>query len=359
MQIIFSDKKFICPSFIIQCFKLSEVEDAFAELEKALKRGFFLAGFLSYEAGQAFEKTLAHNKTYQFPLLCFGAYYQPSKTAFFPASSRPKISQFKINLTKTEYLAAINQIKNHLVAGNTYQVNYSFKHKFKLIGDPFALYQISRKKQTTAYSAFIQTKDFLVLSLSPELFFKKQSAKITVKPMKGTMALGKGNANKLKNDAKSQAENVMIVDLLRNDLSRIAKVGSVKTVRLFEVERLKTLYQMTSTIEAQIPKDIKLFELFRNLFPSGSVTGAPKIRTMEIIRDLEKEERKIYCGAIGFITPKKNMIFNVAIRTLLLTPCPWPAGTYHGEMGVGSGIVYDSNPEEEFAECLLKAKFLV
>jgi para-aminobenzoate synthetase/4-amino-4-deoxychorismate lyase len=169
--------------------------------------------------------------------------------------------------------------------------------------------------------------------------------------MKGTIPPGKGHADLLGHDPKNRSENVMIVDLLRNDLGRIAKTGTVKTTKLFEVEKYETLYQMTSTIEAEIPSNINLYDLFKNIFPSGSVTGAPKIRTMQIIRELEKEERNIYCGSIGHITPKKDMLFNVAIRTILLEG-------EKGELGIGSGIVYDSEPEKEFEECLLKSNFV-
>ena len=345
--------RFEDPSFIIRCHRLSELKNAFDRMEKALAKGFYLAGFLSYEAGYAFEDIFHNRKTYDFPLLCFGAYTSPLDPLSIPLRGEESegLTDVSLNISGQDYLKSIKRIKHHLTAGDTYQVNYTFKQKFNYYGKPFSLYQELIKRQATSYSAFIETDDFSILSLSPELFFRKNKDKIKVKPMKGTIPPGKGNPARLRSDSKNLSENIMIVDLLRNDLGRIAQAGTVKPGKIFEVEKYETLYQMTSTVEAKIPKDIELYELFRNLYPSGSVTGAPKIRTMQIIQELEKEERKIYTGSIGFITPGKDMVFNVAIRTLLLD-------ADKGEMGIGSGIVYDSDPAKEFDECLLKANFL-
>jgi para-aminobenzoate synthetase/4-amino-4-deoxychorismate lyase len=205
------------------------------------------------------------------------------------------------------------------------------------------------------YPAYIETQDFNILSLSPELFIKKDSTHIVTKPMKGTWPRGPGafldliSPLCLKYDLKNRAENVMIADLLRNDLGRLCL--NIKAPRLFEVARYKTLCQMTSTVTAKIDRDISIYKLFSSLFPSGSVTGTPKIRAMEIINQLEKEERKIYTGAIGYISPAKDMFFNIPIRTLLIQGnC--------GQMGIGGGIVWDSTPAGEWSEGLLKAKFL-
>jgi para-aminobenzoate synthetase/4-amino-4-deoxychorismate lyase len=365
MRFLFDQDYFENPAEIISCRKLSEVKNCFGAMEKALAGGNYLAGFLSYEAGYAFEECFRDHKTYAFPLVCFGVYSRPASFSTHPPSPslrKRRGENFKLTQNNSpslrkrggqgvSYQSALRKIKRHLAAGETYQVNYTFKQKFAFRGDPFQLYLNLKKRQPTPYSAFIETDAFSILSLTPELFFRKRGEKILVKPMKGTIGLGKGAAKHLRNDPKNQAENLMIVDLLRNDLGRIARTGSVKTVSLFNIEKHPTLYQMTSTIEAKIPKKIELYALFKSVFPSGSVTGAPKIRTMQIIRELEKGERKIYCGSIGFITPQRDMLFNVAIRTLLLTSC-------RGEMGVGSGIVYDSDPEKEFEECLLKAEFL-
>ncbi|MDD5593639.1 MAG: chorismate-binding protein, partial [Candidatus Margulisbacteria bacterium] len=358
MRILLKKYLFDSPAFIIECHKLSEVERAFARMERAVKDGYYLAGFFSYEAGYAFEEVFHDNKIYDFPLVCFGAYRKPTSPAHANRPPSPfKMERGKQQGARKDYLKAIRKIKRLIAAGETYQINYTFRQRFGFAGEPFALYQRLKASQPTAYSAFIESKDFSILSLSPELFFRKTGGRIAVKPMKGTIGPGRDNAGKLKNDKKNRAENIMIVDLLRNDLGRIAKTGSVRTKKLFEVEKLKTLYQMTSTVEARVAPDIELFELFRNIYPSGSVTGAPKIRAMQIIRELEKEERKIYTGSIGFITPQKDMVFNVAIRTLLLHPYPsssLPVPLFRCELGLGSGIIFDSEPEAEFEECRLK-----
>lgn len=365
LRAIFGTCQFEKPAFIISCHKLCEVEKAFSQMEKALARGFYLAGFLSYEGGYAFEKVFQNNRNYGFPLVYFGAFDKdtspPNPLSIIDgegAEGKSFVLEKAGVRIKKEYLSSIKAIKSHLVAGDTYQVNYTFKQKIKFQGDSFLLYQTLKKRQPTPYSAFIETKDFSILSLSPELFFKKQKDTIMVKPMKGTIEPGKRNARRLKDDPKNRSENLMIVDLLRNDLGRIAKPGTVKTTRLFEVEEHPTLYQMTSTVEAKIAREIDMHTLFKNIFPSGSVTGAPKIRTMQIIQELEKEERNIYTGSIGYITPQRDMFFNVAIRTLLLSPFHDSRFTFHGELGIGSGITYDSDPQKEYEECLLKAKFL-
>jgi para-aminobenzoate synthetase / 4-amino-4-deoxychorismate lyase len=365
MRILFANYLFERPAFIIKCYKLDEVKKAFVRLERALKQGYYLAGFLSYEAGYAFEELFHNDKTYDFPLVCFGAYSSPLS----PPSADSFPSPLKMERgvesasggrdgVRRDYLTAIRKIKRLIAAGETYQVNYTFRHKFQFTGQPRALYQRLKLNQPTDYSALVEAKDFSILSLSPELFFKKCGEEIIVKPMKGTITPGRDNDQLLKNDEKNRSENIMIVDLLRNDLGRIAATGSVKASKLYEVEKHQTLYQMTSTIEAKIVRNIELFELFSNIFPSGSVTGAPKVRAMQIIRELEWEERKIYTGSLGFITPDKDMLFNVAIRTLLLDPCPLTLGTYNAELGLGSGIVADSDPADEYEECLLKSRFL-
>ncbi|MFH1386475.1 MAG: chorismate-binding protein [bacterium] len=360
MLIIFNNQQFSSPLEIIKCFHLSKVKDCFAKMEKALASGHHLAGFLSYEAGYAFEKTFADNKTYDFPLVCFGVFKNPHPLPPLhfstPSMISPLIRGRCPSEARTEgvsYYKALKKIKKLLAAGDTYQVNYTFKQKYFFNGDPFSLFTNLLTNQPTPCSAFVQTDDFSILSLSPELFFKKAKDKIIVKPMKGTFLPGKEIV-----DNKNRSENLMIVDLLRNDLGRIAKTGTVKVNKLFEIEKHPTLSQMTSTIEAKTRKDLSLYELFKNLFPSGSVTGAPKVRTMQIIRELEKEPRRIYCGTIGYITPQRDMLFNVAIRTLLIRSSHSKLRTPNSELGIGSGVTYASDPKKEYEECLLKSKFL-
>lgn len=343
----------------IVCWDLADVEKCFQKIEQWLKRGFWVAGFVSYEAGYAFEKKFRDFSTRGWPLLWFGVFKRPAAKmpGWRPADYR--LAGQKLNISQKEYLKNISRIKKLLAAGDTYQVNYTLKKKFDFSGSVKALYQNLKNQQKVAYSALIKFGHYWILSFSPELFFRLEERKITARPMKGTAPRGKNIfedeilAKNLAASAKNRAENLMIVDMWRNDLGKISQPASVKVKKLFEIEKYQTLFQMTSTIEAKLLKNISFGQIFKALFPSASVTGAPKIRTMEIIRDLEKEPRRIYCGAIGFISPEKKAVFNVAIRTLLLD-----GSRGRGEIGLGGGIVFDSRPEEEWAECLTKGKFL-
>ena len=235
-----------------------------------------------------------------------------------------------------------------------YQITYCLKAFFNFEGDPLGLYQTLLEEQPVPYAAYIEEKDRAILSLSPEMFLKKDGGFISTKPMKGTWPRGENETldreakTFLENDPKNRAENIMIVDLMRNDLGKLGQ--KVEAPRLFEVTPYKTLFQMTSTVTAEMNPRQEFLPLMRALFPSGSVTGAPKIRAMEILRELEGEDRRIYTGTIGFITPQRDMYFNIPIRTLLIEKG-------RGEMGIGGGIVWDSTPEGEWAEGLLKARF--
>lgn len=345
------------PEFIISCTDPALFAKAFEDIEGALGRGYYLAGFISYEAGYYFEKKLYQDKQYDFPLIYLGAYNKPAQRKIDFSrkvlSGRPE--SLRLNITRQQYGLAIEAIRDYIAKGDVYQITYCIKLLFKYGADPLALYYQLLKQQPVPYPAYIQADKFQILSLSPELFLKKNSTHLITKPMKGTWPRGGGIFSdlfaplRLKYDKKNRAENVMIADLLRNDLGRLG-VG-IKAPTLFEVARYKTLCQMTSTVTAKIDKHISIYELFSSVLPSGSVTGAPKIRAMQIINELEKEERKIYTGAIGYITPDKDLFFNIPIRTLLIQG-------EQAEMGIGGGIVWDSTPEGEWKEGLLKAKFL-
>jgi len=338
--------------------------DFFHTLQNYLDKQYWAAGYLSYELGYYLEPALRPlQKGYDFDLAWFGLTRKPlllergvfTRRANQPVPSRPKISDVMSNLSETDYVRAIEKIKLYLEQGDTYQVNFTFKLKFDYEHEPLELYLRLRRLQPTAYSAFINTGREYILSHSPELFFKRQGSDILTRPMKGTIPRGlsceadKAAQNLLRESEKTRAENIMIVDLLRNDLGRIS--SKVWTCRLFEVERHATLHQMTSTIQAKLKPNLSWQELFCSLFPSGSVTGAPKIRTMQIINALEKEPRNIYTGAIGFLSPCQKACFNVAIRTIRIKD-------KKGEMGIGGGIVYDSVAVEEHGEALLKGSFL-
>ncbi len=371
---------FLKPESIIKAASPEKIEPALNRVDAALADGYYVAGFLSYEAGHAFESVLHQVLQPSLPLVWFGVYEQPisynhknrkleeGKRLFAKIAARIKDEAERSELLRLEpqpsiffsdYRSAIERIKRYILEGDTYQVNYTFKLKFPWPGSPADLYERLRSSQRVGYSAFISMKDFKILSISPELFFRIEGNRITLRPMKGTAPRGRTleedrlRSEELRTSEKNRAENLMIVDMLRNDVGRIARTGSVKATRIFDIERYDTLFQATSTIEARLRSGVNICDLIKSLFPSGSVTGAPKIRTMQIIRELEREPRGIYTGAIGFFAPRRRAVFNVAIRTVVLD-----VKQQEGEMGVGSGIVHDSNTESEYQECLLKGRFL-
>ena len=371
---------FLQPSGRLDFFAGKDPEKFVAEMEKMLAAGYYLAGWLSYEFGYLLEsqiENLLPSSLRQGALLAsFGLFREPfgfdhgtGKTSFPIAESAVPLDGFHIdNLQlsqeKESYLNAITRIKEYIAAGDTYQVNYTLKLLFDFSGSPLAFYRNLRRNQSVAYGAIVNLGDEHILSLSPELFFRIYDNSILVRPMKGTMKRGRSFGEdlefcqQLRKDIKNRSENVMIVDLLRNDLGRLShQFGDAKVVTksLFDVERYESVLQMTSTIctgtDGALLNKVSMFDFFKALFPCGSVTGAPKIRTMEIIRELEQSPRGVYTGAIGYFAPNGTGTFNVPIRTLRLA-------NGKGEMGIGSGIVHDSDPEQEWEECLLKAHFL-
>jgi para-aminobenzoate synthetase/4-amino-4-deoxychorismate lyase len=269
-----------------------------------------------------------------------------------------RVTDLKLDRSRGEYRSDFERIQAYLHAGDSYQVCQSLRARFRVEGSPAALFERLRAVQRTPYSALLETGDYSVLSLSPELFFRKRGAQVELKPMKGTAASGANPsedaaiAERMRADPKTRAENVMIVDLLRNDIGRLANPGSVRVPQLFEVERFDQVLQMTSTITAEVDPPLGLSALMHSLFPSGSVTGAPKLRTLQIIHELESSARGIFCGSIGYVTPSGDACFNVAIRSLSV------ARDGAGVLGIGSGVVVDSQSDAELDECLLKARFL-
>ncbi len=270
----------------------------------------------------------------------------------------PHLGELKHTWNSDAYLERFEKVQAYIRAGDIYQLNLTFKAKFHLEGSPLALYRDLRLKQRVAYGGLVDTGSVTILSSSPELFIEQNRRVISTRPMKGTAPrAGTHEGDRevrqvLSTDVKNRAENLMIVDLMRNDLGRIAELGSVSVTDLFTVETFKTLHQMTSGVRAVLKADIGITDLMQAIFPPGSVTGAPKIRATELISDLESEPRGVYCGAIGRFSPDGKALFNVAIRTAVVDR----GG--RGEMGIGSGIVADSQGSKEYAECLLKMKFL-
>jgi para-aminobenzoate synthetase / 4-amino-4-deoxychorismate lyase len=338
-----------------------QIVPALRRLEAAVKAGLYAAGFLSYEAAPAFEPNLRVKDATEFPLLWFGLFKERREitTGEFFRDGRFELSNWESSIDETSYGQAVEQIREHIAAGDTYQVNFTFRLRARFRGDDLALYHRLCRSQRAGYCAYINLGRYRLLSASPELFFHWQNRSLITRPMKGTRPRGRTTAedrryaDELQTYAKERAENLMIVDLLRNDMGRISEFGSVQVPKLFEVERYETVLQMTSTIASRLLPQVSLVEILQALFPSGSVTGAPKIRTMKIINALEDSPRQIYTGCIGFVSPGPEAVFNVAIRTLLID-----THTGVAELGVGSGITYDSSPEAEYRECLLKAQFL-
>lgn len=351
---------FEAPAELIVARTPAEVPEAFARMEAASRRGLHLAGYASYELGYALEPKFARQTTPQprTPLLMFGAFQAPRVVALTPAAGPAPRIPLTPAWTPAEYAERFRQCRDYIFAGDVYQINLTFPLHGHYDGDPLTLYRALRKRQPVAYGGVVALGAETVVSLSPEVFFEAHGRDIRARPMKGTAQRGvmppedMMRAKHLVEDEKSRAENLMIVDLLRNDLSRLAEVGSVKVTDLFTIQTYPTLHQMTSGIEARLRADVSLQDLFTGLFPCGSVTGAPKIRAMEIIRDLECAARGVYCGSLGVIAPDGDIRFNVAIRTLTLFR--------DGELvcNVGSAIVADSRAREEYEECLIKARFL-
>jgi aminodeoxychorismate synthase, component I, bacterial clade len=274
------------------------------------------------------------------------------------AAERPSgIAEMRAGLNQCEYAAAVELALRHIAGGDVYQLNLTWRIDFTFFGSYLALYRKLRRSQPVNYGAYLSLADRVVMSLSPELFLERRGDALVSKPMKGTRARDGDNgtdqatAKALQQSEKDRAENLMIVDLIRNDLGKIAQIGSVRVDRLFAIEQYPTVYQMVSQVTGRVP-DRSLYPTLKALFPSGSVTGAPKIRAMEIIGDLERFSRGIYTGAIGHIRPGGDFVFNVAIRTIELTP------NNRGRLHVGSGIVADSSANAEYEECWSKARFL-
>ena len=339
---------------------IKEVKHLLAEVEAYQNQGYYAVGYVSYEAAPAFEtKFEVIDGPLMSEYLLYFTIHETVQTEPIPLTYKPTdLPKSWQELTSAEeYKAAIEQIHHHIRQGDTYQVNYTVQLQQNLTADPFAIYNRLVVEQNAHYNAFIQHDDVSIISISPELFFKKDGDRLTTRPMKGTTNRGLTTETDLKQaqwlaqDQKNRSENMMIVDLLRNDMNRISKIGSENVKSLCQVEQYSTVWQMTSTIETQLLPNSRLNDVFQALFPCGSITGAPKIATMEIIKKVEKQPRGVYCGAIGILVPQGPSIFNVAIRTLQMEG-------NKAIYGVGGGITWDSNWEAEYEETKQKAAVL-
>ncbi len=346
------------PQRILQTTNLEEILPALREIETLVEgNGWHAAGFLSYESAPAFDPALSvHPDPSGFPLLWFGLYPPPQSVDLPPPAAPPPQIRWKATIAHRAYNAAIAQIKKQIARGQTYQVNYTMRLRAGFTHDPWDFF-LNLAQGQNAHAAYLDTGRFALCSASPELFFTLDGQTITGRPMKGTLKRGRTNAEDaaraawLQADPKNRAENVMIVDMIRNDLGRIAETGSVHVPELFNAERYPTLWQMTSTVRAQTRAPLS--EIFTALFPCASITGAPKVSTMGIICALETTPRRIYTGSLGFLAPGRQAHFNVAIRTLLVDRAQASA-----EYGLGGGIVWDSTASGEYEEALLKARIL-
>jgi para-aminobenzoate synthetase/4-amino-4-deoxychorismate lyase len=352
--------QFSHPREIVSAASLGDVMPALRRVEDAVAlRGLYAAGFVSYEAAPAFDPALQVNDCGGFPLLWFGLYdgMQEVDLPVPAAGLELGKTNWQASVGYAEFEAKVKRIKDLIRRGDTYQVNYTYRLGTVMAADPWDFFLQLVAAQEAPYGAFVDTGEWVIGSASPELFFQLDGDRIVCRPMKGTAARGltqtedQAQAEALRTSEKERAENVMIVDMVRHDLGRVAVAGSVTVPHLFAVEKYPTVWQMTSTIEART--SASLSDIFHALFPPASITGAPKVKTMEIIAQLEPSPRRIYTGAIGFIAPGRRAQFNVAIRTLLLD-----RRTGRAEYSVGGGITWGSQPEAEWQECRNKARIL-
>lgn len=370
------------PVGVLEARRPGEVEDTLTAAESAAARGLWVAGFVAYEAAPGLDPSLVVRDRAEgdgvggLPLAWFALFERREELAALePPTSEPSAdgSAWRPSIDRAAYDAIVARIRELIAAGETYQVNLTLRLRARIGGDARGLYRDLALAQRGGFAAYLNLGRHRVLSASPELFFRIDAEqpgagpggvdRITVRPMKGTAPRGRwlaedeGAAARLVASPKERAENAMIVDLLRNDLGRIARAGTVRVTRMFEPERYETVWQLTSTVAAELERATPLPDVFRALFPSGSVTGAPKVRTMRIIAEIEDSPRGVYCGAVGYLAPsgsgEPRAHFNVAIRTVLLDRESGVA-----EYGVGGGITFDSSASAEHEEVLAKARVL-
>jgi len=346
------------PRQVVTTNSLDDVYQSLVQVEGAVNReGLYAAGFITYEAAPAFDDALKVREKGALPLLWFGLFDKPEIVNSPISKGGYSLGEWHSSIDWPRYKNAIGRIKDHIAAGDTYQVNFTFRLRAAFSGKEMDFFSDLTDAQQQSYAAYLDIGDLIICSSSPEKFFGLNGEKLTAKPMKGTTNRGKTTpedqerAQWLYNSQKNRAENVMIVDMIRNDMGRVSEIGTVNVSHLFDVEQYPTLWQMTSTVESRTKASIA--DTIAALFPCASITGAPKVRTMEIISRLEDDPRGIYTGCIGYIAPNRRAQFNVAIRTVVIDKTQGDA-----EYGVGGGIVWDSTANDEFNECRLKSQVL-
>lgn len=349
---------FSAPRRVIEAASLEEVPGALLAVERAAAEGAWAAGYVAYEAAPAFDAALRARPKGPGPLAWFGIYGAPSSTPP-PPEGDAELGPLAPDGDRADHARAVAGIREAIARGDVYQVNHTLRLRGRFSGDPLALYRRLRAAQGGGLSALVHLGDRAVVSASPELFLERRGDLVRARPMKGTARRGRfgeeddAAAAALAASEKDRAENVMIADLLRNDLGRVARIGSVRVASLWDVERYPTVLQLTSTIEARLAPGAGLLALFRAAFPCGSVTGAPKSTATRLIAALEGSPRGVYCGAIGWVAPGGDAVFNVAIRTVELDLARGEA-----VVGVGGGVTFASSAEGEWDEALAKAAFL-
>ena len=363
-KIILRNKKddswriFSSPLEVLYTHDLNHVKDVLNEVQnKVEKKKLIAAGYLSYEAAPAFDNAYSVNEKGSLPLICFGLFkdYKIEKTLESQKLESAEVIEWEIMTDRTLYENHLKYIKDQIKLGNTYQVNYTLRKHTNTISNPYDFFL--EKAKDAPYAALIDSDEHTIISMSPELFFKLSGESLICKPMKGTSKRGKNLhedialMEELKNSEKDKAENIMITDMLRNDMGKISKIGSVKVLSEFDIEKYPTVWQMTSSIESQTSASIA--EIFEALFPCASVTGAPKVSSMKIISEIEEQPREIYTGAIGYIAPNNEAQFSVPIRTILSDK-----KACRSVYGTGSGIVWDSEVQKEWDECQNKSAIL-
>lgn len=335
-----------------------EVVPLLAVLEDALSGGCFAAGFVAYEAAPAFDHVFNTFQSEDFPAACIAVYNEtPQRFSFFPAGDDNFLLDFEQETSHDKYCAALDRIAQDIVEGNIYQANFTFRNYAPAVSEPEKLFLDLVKRHPVPYPVFFNAGDFKILSLSPELFLEKKGRQLKSSPMKGTArrhpdaASDKTVAEWLAADPKNTAENLMIVDMVRNDFGRFCIPGSIRVDPLFRVDTYHTVHQMISTVHGEADERKSLYDILQATFPPASITGAPKIKAVNIIRREEQSPRKVYTGAMGCFMPYGDFCLNVAIRTLICS-------AQRTELGIGSGIVYDSEAESEWQEALLKSHFI-
>jgi len=359
---IYKPLQFSNPIKILTAQTTNEIMPCMMALQQAVEKGFYAAGYISYEAAPAFDKELQVKTGNTMPLLWFGIFNEPihQPLNYKDLNNEDTYSkEWKPSVAVKEYNKHFMYIQNSIKRNKTNQVNYTIPFESSFSGDSLSLYKQLEYTQSANYTAYLDIGDFSIISASPELFFHRKGRSITTKPMKGTIDRGLTyqedikQAKKLRYSRKDQIENSQIVDLMCNELEKIAVADTINVPKQYTIEKYPTLYQMTSTITAQLQDHIDLIDIFRALFPCGSITGIPKINTMGIITEIETTPREVYCGAIGYVTPKKEAIFNVPIRTVLVNKKNQIA-----RYGVGGAITSSSKKENEYKEILIKTGLL-